>query len=87
VLQPPVHDTVAFGEKAMAAEVDAIPLVVDGSRNASHVRALFQDYGDDIGTAEQFVGGGQAGGAGPDDDGSFLHAREITVMVDWVMVD
>ena len=66
----------------MAAEVNAIPLVVDGSRNASHVRALFQDYGDDIGTAEQFVAGGQAGGTGADDDGSFLHAREITVMVD-----
>ena len=66
----------------MAAEVDAIPLVVDGSRNASHVRTLFQNYGDDIGTAEQFVGGGQAGGAGPDDDGSFLHEqRTVTVVI------
>jgi len=58
VLQPPVHDTVAFGEETMATKVDAIPLIVDSSRNAPHVRAFFQDYGDNVGTAEQFVGGG-----------------------------
>jgi hypothetical protein len=68
-------------KKRWAAEVDAISLVVDSSRNASHVRTFSQDYRDDVGTAEQFVGGGQAGGAGPDNGGLFLHARKITVTV------
>ncbi len=56
----------------MAADVHAVAVVADGAGDAADFAGSFEDDGADAGAAEEFEGGGEAGGAGSNDDGSFL---------------
>ena len=50
----------------MAADVDAVALVLDGAGDAAHARAFLQHQRDDVGVGGELVGGGKAGGPGAD---------------------
>src|SRR5258708_27156246 len=47
-LEPPIHDAVALREKPVAPHVHPISFVIDGSRNAAHVRTALKDDGPDV---------------------------------------
>ncbi len=70
MLQPPVHDPVALGEKAVSAEIDAVAAIVHGAGDAANLIAHLNHNGANIGAGKQFVGGGEPGRPGADDDGS-----------------
>ncbi len=67
-LQPPIHHAIGFGEEAVAAEVDAVSLVVDGPREPSHRVAHFQHDRSDAGPLQQLVGRRQSGRPRANDD-------------------
>ena len=69
-VEPPAHDPVRLGEEAVAADVDAIALELDGARKAADVLRGLENDGPDIGAAQQLDGGGEAGRSGADDDGA-----------------
>ena len=66
---PPLHDALTFGEEAVAADVDAVALVLDGAGEAANHAGGFEDDGQDVGAAKEFECGGEAGRACADDDG------------------
>ena len=70
-------DLVALGEEAVAADIEAVALVLLGPADAADADrvGLKDDAGHAV--AGQLVGGGQAGGAGAGDDGRIGgdHAR------------
>ncbi len=79
--KPPLHHAVRLGEEAVAADVDAVALVVDGPRQPAHVGALFQDDRLDVGALEEFVGGRQPGRARADDHRGFrIHVDFLEVL-------
>src|SRR5581483_8599928 len=67
-IQPPLHDAIGFGKKAMAADIDAVAFVVDRARDTAEVVALFEDERNDRGTGQQLIGGGKTCRAGSDND-------------------
>ena len=78
-IEPPMHHSLAFAEEAMSADVDAVSLVIERLRDtADGIGRLAHDRMD-IGACEEFVGGGEAGGARSRDDGYFLaHKRRVS---------
>src|ERR1700744_5280692 len=57
----------------MAPDVDAVPVVPDGARNATDVMAGLNDDGVHIGTAKKLQGGCEPRGAGAYEEGSLRH--------------
>ena len=74
-IEPPFHDPVGFGEEAVSAQVDAIPLVIVSSRQPADIGRFLQHHGDNIGSCKKFVGGGQSCRASACDDGDFATQR------------
>ncbi|EXI92193.1 MAG: hypothetical protein AW12_00772 [Candidatus Accumulibacter sp. BA-94] len=57
----------------MAADIHAVALVLDGTRNAAHLIACLEDDRRHPSVADQFQRGRQAGGPGTDDCYDRLH--------------
>ena len=57
----------------MPADVHAVSLVVYGAREATHVSALLQHDGLEVGASEQLVSSRKSGRSGADDDGFLSH--------------
>ena len=55
----------------MPADVHPVPFVADSPGDAADGVALLQDDGLDVGFLPQFVGCGESGRTGTDDDGCF----------------
>ena len=72
-IEPPLHHAVRLGEEAMAADVDAVALVVGSPRYAADIVLGLQHDGHDARPLEQLEGGGQARRPSPDDDRGFRH--------------
>ena len=60
--------SVHLGEEAVAADVEAPAVALDGAADAADDRVGLEDRRRPRRRLHQLVGGGQAGGAGPDDD-------------------
>ena len=76
-LVPEVLDRLHLGEEAVAADVEAPPVALDGAADAAdHVVGL-EDGGGDAELVE-LEGGGEAGGTGADDDDVARHVGDVT---------
>ena len=71
-LAPPSHDSVRLREEPVAADVDAVSLVVDRPRQAPHGVTHLQHDRPNVRPSKQFVRRGQAGRAGADNQGGWL---------------
>lgn len=63
---PPTGDFGGFAEEAVATDVEAKVFVADGAGNAADVVGIFFEDGDLEAEGGAFSGGGEAGGAGSD---------------------
>ena len=70
LFQPPVHDAVALGKEAVAADIHAVALVLHGARDAAHVVKALDDDRMDVRPGKQFVRRRQARRPSANDDGN-----------------
>jgi len=81
-VHPPLHDAVALGEEAVAADIHAVALVADGAGDAADLIGGLEDDGEDVGATKEFEGGGEACRPSADDDGSPTH-RPLSEFRGW----
>src|SRR3546814_13045296 len=62
-----VDDLLAFREEAVAADIEAESVMLDGAADAADIIRVLFDHRDAIPLPGQQIGGGQPGGSGPDD--------------------
>src|SRR3546814_17730475 len=62
-----VDDLLAFREEAVAADIEAESVMLDGAADAADIIRVLFDHRDAIPRPGQQIGGGQPGGYGTDD--------------------
>src|SRR3546814_7209037 len=62
-----VDDLLAFREEAVAADIEAESVMLDGAADAADIIRVLFDHRDAIPLPGQQIGGGQPGGSGTDD--------------------
>src|SRR5580700_5503463 len=71
-----MHDAVGLRKEAMAADINTVSLVTDGSRDAPHHVALLEDERHYIRASQQLARGSQARRSGADDYGRTIRRAE-----------
>jgi len=66
---PEIFDLAGLGEKPVAADVEAVPAVINGARDATDILRIALEHNNRSTLLGEFVGGGQARGSGSNDDG------------------
>jgi len=74
-VEPPIHHTLTFAEEPVAADVDAVALVIVRLRDATDGIGRLENDRMDIRTLEKFIGCSESCGPGSGNDSYFWHER------------